>query len=235
MTGAAAPLVLGGSPRTAPHLPTAKPTQSQRLTPTPDTLTSHFTHHTTLPARDVSWLIDLASMRADLRRRLRSHLRRAGHRDRRGVRRVGPGSSAQRHSRRRHLLTGPSRWAATHPRSPNPATGPGCLRSLSSSSTPSTSATFDLGDDWTHLCSCSWAPSRWRRCPTGVGEIPDQYRGRGCRVCWTCYLRMLTARAMTKARVASEIRDCPSMVNLAHRDSGMTSVGLKAVALVNER
>ena len=54
-------------------------------------------------------------------------------------------------------------------------------------------------------------------------------------VCWTCYLRMLTARAMTKARVASEIRDCPSMVSLAHRDRGMTSVGLKAVALVKER
>src|SRR5436305_1673812 len=46
---------------------------------------------------------------------------------------------------------------------------------------------------------------------------------------------MLTARAMTRASVASEIRDCPSMVSLAHRDSGMTSVGLKAVALVNEK
>lgn len=50
-----------------------------------------------------------------------------------------------------------------------------------------------------------------------------------------CYLRMLTARAMTRARVTSETRDCPSMVSLAHRDSGMTSVGLKAVALVKER
>lgn len=48
-------------------------------------------------------------------------------------------------------------------------------------------------------------------------------------------MRMLTARAMTRARVASETRDCPSMVSFAHRESGMTSVGLKAVALVNER
>jgi hypothetical protein len=56
-----------------------------------------------------------------------------------------------------------------------------------------------------------------------------------CSVVGICYLRMLTARAMTRARVTSEIRDCPSMVSLAHRDSGMTSVGLKAVALVKER
>lgn len=41
---------------------------------------------------------------------------------------------------------------------------------------------------------------------------------------------MLTARAMTR-----EITDWASMVSLAHRDSAITSVGLKAVALVNDR
>ena len=49
-----------------------------------------------------------------------------------------------------------------------------------------------------------------------------------------CYFKMLTARAMTRATVTSETSDCASMVSLAHRDSGITSVGLKAVALVND-
>ena len=47
------------------------------------------------------------------------------------------------------------------------------------------------------------------------------------------YLRMLTARAMTRATVTIDTPACSAMAPLAQRDSGMTSVGLKAVALVN--
>ena len=51
----------------------------------------------------------------------------------------------------------------------------------------------------------------------------------------TAHLRMLTARAITSATVTSETSDWASMVSFAHRDNGMTSVGLNAVALVNDR
>jgi hypothetical protein len=51
----------------------------------------------------------------------------------------------------------------------------------------------------------------------------------------TGYLRMLTARATTRTTVTSDTADCSSMVIFAQRDSGITSVGLKAVALVNDR
>jgi hypothetical protein len=50
-----------------------------------------------------------------------------------------------------------------------------------------------------------------------------------------CYLRMLTARATTRATVTIEMADCAVMPIFAQRDSGMTSVGLKAAALVNDR
>ena len=49
------------------------------------------------------------------------------------------------------------------------------------------------------------------------------------------YLRMLTARAMTRAAMTSETRAWTSMVSFAHRVNGMVSVGLNAVALVNDR
>lgn len=49
------------------------------------------------------------------------------------------------------------------------------------------------------------------------------------------YLRMLTARAMTRATVTRDTADCSIMAIFAQRDSGITSVGLKAVALVNDR
>ena len=48
------------------------------------------------------------------------------------------------------------------------------------------------------------------------------------------HLRMLTARAMTSATVASETADCSIIVSLAQRLNGMVSVGLKAAALVND-
>ena len=44
----------------------------------------------------------------------------------------------------------------------------------------------------------------------------------------------LMARATTRATVTSEIAACSIMVNLAHRDSGIVSVGLNAVELVND-
>ena len=50
-----------------------------------------------------------------------------------------------------------------------------------------------------------------------------------------CHFRMLTARATTRATVTIETAACTVMAIFAQRDSGMTSVGLKAAALVNER
>jgi hypothetical protein len=47
--------------------------------------------------------------------------------------------------------------------------------------------------------------------------------------------RMLTARAMTSAPTESDTADWTAIVSLAHRASGITSVGLNAVAFVNDR
>jgi hypothetical protein len=47
--------------------------------------------------------------------------------------------------------------------------------------------------------------------------------------------RMLTARAMTRMPSTSETADCTNMVSFAQRANGSTSVGLKAVAFVNEK
>ena len=49
------------------------------------------------------------------------------------------------------------------------------------------------------------------------------------------YFRMLTARATISATVTMEMTDCRAMASLAQRDSGITSVGLNADALVNAR
>jgi hypothetical protein len=49
------------------------------------------------------------------------------------------------------------------------------------------------------------------------------------------YFRMLTARATISATVTMEMTDCRAMASLAQRDSGSTSVGLNAEALVNAR
>jgi hypothetical protein len=46
---------------------------------------------------------------------------------------------------------------------------------------------------------------------------------------------MLTARAISSAPAASETADWTSIVSFAQRASGITSVGLNAVALVNDR
>lgn len=50
-----------------------------------------------------------------------------------------------------------------------------------------------------------------------------------------CYLKILTARAMTRATVSNATAACRSMSIFAHREKGMTSVGLKAVAFVNDK
>ena len=47
-------------------------------------------------------------------------------------------------------------------------------------------------------------------------------------------VRMLTARATTSTRVTTEISDCVSIVSFAQRVMGITSVGLNAIAFVND-
>ena len=49
------------------------------------------------------------------------------------------------------------------------------------------------------------------------------------------YFKMLTARATISATVMMEMTDCRAMASFAQRDSGITSVGLNADALVNAR
>ena len=49
------------------------------------------------------------------------------------------------------------------------------------------------------------------------------------------YFKMLTARATISATVTMEMTDCRVMASLAQRDSGITSVGLNAEALVKAR
>jgi len=49
------------------------------------------------------------------------------------------------------------------------------------------------------------------------------------------YFRILTARAITSPRITREPTACAVMANLPHRASGMTSVGLRAVAAVKPR
>ena len=49
------------------------------------------------------------------------------------------------------------------------------------------------------------------------------------------YVNTFTARATTRPRIASETKACTAIAILAHGTSGMTSVGLNAVALVKPR
>jgi len=51
---------------------------------------------------------------------------------------------------------------------------------------------------------------------------------------WLSSLKILTAREMTSATVTNEIADCSMNIAFAHRDNGSVSVGLNAVALVND-
>ena len=58
---------------------------------------------------------------------------------------------------------------------------------------------------------------------------------RGCSQASLSYWRMLTARATTSATVTIEMADWSVIASFAQRDSGITSVGLNAAALVNAR
>jgi len=49
------------------------------------------------------------------------------------------------------------------------------------------------------------------------------------------YFKILTARAITSPRIMMEPTACTVMANLAQRASGITSVGLNAVASVKPR
>lgn len=57
----------------------------------------------------------------------------------------------------------------------------------------------------------------------------------GVRSCRGCQSRRLTALATTRLRMTIDNSDCDAIASFARRDSGITSVGLKAVALVRAR
>lgn len=61
------------------------------------------------------------------------------------------------------------------------------------------------------------------------------YLAHGCGVSAVRQARTLTARAMTSPRMTRETMDWRVMTLLAQGASGMTSVGLNAVELVNPR
>jgi hypothetical protein len=77
---------------------------------------------------------------------------------------------------------------------------------------------FRVSASWTVARAC--APRTGRPVPAGAGEG---------------HCRMLTARATTSTTVTSETVDWSIISILAQRDNGITSVGLNAVELVNER
>ena len=64
--------------------------------------------------------------------------------------------------------------------------------------------------------------------PAGLHKCSMPVRG-------VLYKRMLTARAAIRSTVTAEIVDSAAINALAGRVSGMASVGLNAVAFVNER
>jgi hypothetical protein len=49
------------------------------------------------------------------------------------------------------------------------------------------------------------------------------------------YVKMLTARAITRPMITSDTSDCSAIVSFAHPAMGITSVGLNAVLLVRPR
>jgi MFS family permease len=73
--------------------------------------------------------------------------------------------------------------------------------------------------------------SRRNRRRGQVARGRDQAAHRRCRD----YVKMLTARAMTRPMTTSETVDCTAIADFAHGASGITSVGLNAVLLVNPR
>jgi hypothetical protein len=51
----------------------------------------------------------------------------------------------------------------------------------------------------------------------------------------SAYFRIFIARAITSPKMTSEAVACTAIASLAQRQSGITSVGLNAVALVKPR
>ena len=75
--------------------------------------------------------------------------------------------------------------------------------------------------------TCASSPARLGPSPSRAGwrfRLPSGDR----------YLRMLTTRATTRAPASSEIDDWQRNSSFVQRASGIVSVGLKAVALVND-
>src|SRR5262249_14598255 len=68
--------------------------------------------------------------------------------------------------------------------------------------------------------------------PDGARASPEQPR---LQPLGACHVKILTALATTRLRIATEISDCSAMVSLAQAARGMTSVGLKANAFVRPR
>ena len=69
----------------------------------------------------------------------------------------------------------------------------------------------------------------------GAGKPAGRAPGRVTDTSAPGYFRMLTARATISATVTMDTADCRAMASFAQRDSGITSVGLNADALVNAR
>ena len=101
-----------------------------------------------------------------------------------------------------------------------------------SRSTLRSSAPLNWPRSWPELAwpyRSSSATGTARRSPAAAPRSSPSPDWRSAQV-----LRMLMARAMTSAPTASDTADWTSMVSFAHRASGITSVGLNAVALVND-
>jgi len=85
---------------------------------------------------------------------------------------------------------------------------------------------------------CAWSsgsdgpPLGHRRRASRVMACPGGCRGRALG-CWV-HFRMFTARAITSAAVTRDTDACSIIASFAHRDIGIVSVGLNAVALVND-
>jgi hypothetical protein len=122
----------------------------------------------------------LATARTDLRRRPRPHLRPAGHGDRRRLRPLGPLSPAPVRARRDQ-----AHRAIEWDEEPEGSLPSDSVRLSRLQPDEQFTYTFDLGDDWTHLCTV--ADSRIDPLDTlgivpnvplpywGWGSIPDQY------------------------------------------------------------
>ncbi len=86
---------------------------------------------------------------------------------------------------------------------------------------------------------CSLVPSAVTAAVTAPGPASGELAGRAAGLAAGTaapgYFKMLTARATIRATVTMETADCKVMASLAQRDSGITSVGLNAAALVKAR